>query len=182
MLVPDEINKAHKFIHELNFETHKAICVLGCRTLSKAYCGATNHYKDINLSSALLSEMGVFRTKCRVSREDSLVMVRVEVETNPRTLELVLVVALAQQIGTLVGHRVADVVVVLRAPPDLTRQSRHKGVAHCYGSVWSVAPSPHSFTLGAEFFHGPFCPRNVALSWGHFRKLTLSFLFLNPKP
>nr|GMC84805.1 hypothetical protein Iba_chr04cCG15130 [Ipomoea batatas] len=135
MLVPDEINKAHKFNYGLNFETHKdahgkhkrraeeggpppdrreRIVSLGDEKIfwewqswpvekqfewrGEPFTCLTVEKQDINLSSAPLSEMGVFRTKCRVSREDSLVMVRVEVETNPRTLELVLVVTLAQQV------------------------------------------------------------------------------------
>ncbi|CAH9070981.1 unnamed protein product [Cuscuta europaea] len=44
-LVPDENIKARKFIHGLNFDTQKAVSVLGCQTLNEAYTKAALHYR-----------------------------------------------------------------------------------------------------------------------------------------
>ncbi|CAH9108797.1 unnamed protein product, partial [Cuscuta europaea] len=44
-LVPDENSKARKFIHGLNFDTQKAVSVLGCQTLNEAYTKAALHYR-----------------------------------------------------------------------------------------------------------------------------------------
>ncbi|KAL2904059.1 1-deoxy-D-xylulose-5-phosphate synthase [Bienertia sinuspersici] len=44
-MVLDEQSKASKLIRGLNFETHKEVIVLGCRTLQEAYSWAASHYR-----------------------------------------------------------------------------------------------------------------------------------------
>ncbi|CAH9072795.1 unnamed protein product [Cuscuta europaea] len=44
-LVPDENSKARKFINGLNYDTQKAVSVLGCQTLKEAYMKAATHYR-----------------------------------------------------------------------------------------------------------------------------------------
>ncbi|CAH9087227.1 unnamed protein product [Cuscuta epithymum] len=65
VLVPDEINRARKYISGPDFETNKAICVLGCQTPNEAYTKAFNRDRVRQLQKERLKKGATEESKPR---------------------------------------------------------------------------------------------------------------------